>query len=284
MANRDVDVRRFVENVVVAGGLRVALVTSGGTTVPLERSTVRFIDNFSTGTRGAAIAEGIACDPRYAVVFLTRRGSVQPWLRRVPFLQGFQLLDAVSGDPGRLSVSPEQLATVTDVAGEYMSNRSRLLVVEFQDVHEYLSLLASICSIIAVAGPKACVVCAAAVSDFYIPESDLPEHKIQSSPQGLTLTLKATPKMLGHVKARWAPSAFLVSFKLETDENLLMGKARSALATYGCDVVIGNLLHSRYRQVYVVTGQSCDLIDDPQRLEQRIVSAIIDRHSVHMDR
>ncbi|CAK9090838.1 Phosphopantothenate--cysteine ligase CAB2 (Coenzyme A biosynthesis protein 2) (Phosphopantothenoylcysteine synthetase) (PPC synthetase) [Durusdinium trenchii] len=33
--------------------LRVALITSGGTTVPLEVNTVRFIDNFSTGTRGA---------------------------------------------------------------------------------------------------------------------------------------------------------------------------------------------------------------------------------------
>ena len=36
---------------------RVALVTSGGTTVPLENQTVRFIDNFSAGTRGSASAE-----------------------------------------------------------------------------------------------------------------------------------------------------------------------------------------------------------------------------------
>ena len=31
--------------------------TSGGTTVPLENNTVRFIDNFSAGTRGATSAE-----------------------------------------------------------------------------------------------------------------------------------------------------------------------------------------------------------------------------------
>ena len=36
---------------------RIVCVTSGGTTVPLERNTVRFIDNFSTGNRGAALAE-----------------------------------------------------------------------------------------------------------------------------------------------------------------------------------------------------------------------------------
>jgi phosphopantothenoylcysteine synthetase/decarboxylase len=35
----------------------VVLVTSGGTTVPLERNCVRFLDNFSQGTRGALSAE-----------------------------------------------------------------------------------------------------------------------------------------------------------------------------------------------------------------------------------
>lgn len=35
----------------------LAVVTSGGTTVPLERNCVRFIDNFSKGTRGALSAE-----------------------------------------------------------------------------------------------------------------------------------------------------------------------------------------------------------------------------------
>lgn len=35
----------------------IACVTSGGTTVPLERNCVRFIDNFSAGTRGALSTE-----------------------------------------------------------------------------------------------------------------------------------------------------------------------------------------------------------------------------------
>lgn len=38
-------------------GSRVAVVTSGGTTAPLERRCVRFLDNFSQGTRGALSAE-----------------------------------------------------------------------------------------------------------------------------------------------------------------------------------------------------------------------------------
>lgn len=40
-------------------GVPLAFVTSGGTAVPLEKHTVRFIDNFSTGTRGAKCTE---CD------------------------------------------------------------------------------------------------------------------------------------------------------------------------------------------------------------------------------
>jgi hypothetical protein len=61
----------------------LAVVTSGGTTVPLERRCVRFIDNFSAGTRGAASAERFL-QAGYAVVFLTRRGSLQPFSLELP--------------------------------------------------------------------------------------------------------------------------------------------------------------------------------------------------------
>lgn len=44
-------------------GKCVAVVTSGGTTVPLEQNTVRFLDNFSTGSRGAASAECVLLTP-----------------------------------------------------------------------------------------------------------------------------------------------------------------------------------------------------------------------------
>ena len=38
-------------------GNKVVLVTSGGTAVPLEKQTVRYLDNFSTGSRGALSTE-----------------------------------------------------------------------------------------------------------------------------------------------------------------------------------------------------------------------------------
>ena len=50
---------QFVEDFINCGNsdVPIVLITSGGTTVPLELNTVRFIDNFSSGERGAVSAE-----------------------------------------------------------------------------------------------------------------------------------------------------------------------------------------------------------------------------------
>ena len=58
----------------------VALVTSGGTVAPLKVETVRFLDNFSTGTRGAIAVEEFA-RRGYAVVHMRRTGSACPFGR-----------------------------------------------------------------------------------------------------------------------------------------------------------------------------------------------------------
>jgi len=62
----------------VKAGRPVVCVTSGGTTVPLEKNTVRFIDNFSSGTRGALSTEYFLKNG-YAVLFVTRLYSFQPF-------------------------------------------------------------------------------------------------------------------------------------------------------------------------------------------------------------
>ena len=69
---RQEDLRRFVERVGGAGR-RLAIVTAGGTTIPLEKRTVRYIDNFSTGNRGAAIAESLLRFG-YSVLFRATQG------------------------------------------------------------------------------------------------------------------------------------------------------------------------------------------------------------------
>ena len=38
-------------------GTKFVFLTSGGTSVPLEKNTVRYIENFSTGKRGSLLVE-----------------------------------------------------------------------------------------------------------------------------------------------------------------------------------------------------------------------------------
>ena len=123
---------------------------------------------------------------------------------------------------------------------------------------------------------------AAAVSDFYIPNGDLPVHKIQSSEGApsiqvtwhgktkpmrsrsphsflflmyflssciFSFQLQCVPKMLVPLAQQWKGESALVSFKLETDSKILVAKARKALDKYGHKLVIGNLLDTRKREV-----------------------------------
>lgn len=77
------------------------------------------------------------------------------------------------------------------------------------------------------------------------------EHKIQSGKQtSLTLLLEKTPKMLGAFNSL-AKRGLKVSFKLETQENILCQKMEGSLRAYSSDLVIGNLLHTRYSEVFV---------------------------------
>lgn len=57
---------------------KVVFITSGGTSVPLEKNTVRSIENFSTGKRGSLMAEYFIQNG-FKVVFFTREGSIQPF-------------------------------------------------------------------------------------------------------------------------------------------------------------------------------------------------------------
>ena len=56
-------------------GRQLIFITSGGTQVPLEKNTVRSIENFSTGTRGARSAEHFLRNG-HPVIFLHRKDSL----------------------------------------------------------------------------------------------------------------------------------------------------------------------------------------------------------------
>lgn len=56
----------------------IIVVTSGGTSVPLEKNTVRSIENFSTGTRGARSTEYFL-KAGLPVIFFHRNTSLKPF-------------------------------------------------------------------------------------------------------------------------------------------------------------------------------------------------------------
>lgn len=56
---------------------------------------------------------------------------------------------------------------------------------------------------------------------------------------------------MGTIKSDWIPNCFLISFKLETDLEILEKKALQAIETYGVDMVIANELKTRRNKVTV---------------------------------
>lgn len=50
--------------------------------------------------------------------------------------------------------------------------------------------------------------------------------------------------MLGFLRSEWCPDAYIISFKLETDKNILKEKVLKSMDNYKQNLIIGNLLSS----------------------------------------
>lgn len=57
----------------------------------------------------------------------------------------------------------------------------------------------------------------------------------------------------GKLRHTWAPDAMVVSFKLETDEVLLVPKSKAAISRYGVHAVIANELATRSERMLLIT-------------------------------
>ncbi|XP_068096648.1 phosphopantothenate--cysteine ligase [Hyperolius riggenbachi] len=272
-------------------GRRVVLITSGGTKVPLESRTVRFLDNFSSGRRGAASAEYFL-RAGYAVIFLHRHRSMYPYSRRysaINWLDALRLLPATAPGQGEPRVEAEQrhLPGIVQVLQDYHSMREsgRLLPIEFNTLSDYLHLLLAAARALNPLGSSAMFYLAAAVSDFYIPASEMPEHKIQSSSGPLQITMKMVPKMLSPLVKDWAPKAFVISFKLETNPQILIERAHKALDTYRHQVVVANILDTLRTCVVIVTSNdeaNLSITNEEDRsgveIEEKIIEDLTLRH------
>lgn len=157
-----------------------------------------------------------------------------------------------------------------------------LLSLPFTSVDEYFYMLKLVAEAVAPWKERALFLLAAAVSDFYIPQRDLSEHKIQSRAGPLTLTLQQVPKLLGVLRRQWAPHAFVVSFKLETDWELLRRKAHQALDKYAMHLVVANELHTRFDQVLLLTAGGDERVlerpKDHADIEASLIDAVAGMH------
>ncbi|KAI1379127.1 DFP-domain-containing protein [Hypoxylon crocopeplum] len=165
-----------------AANRRVVLVTSGGTTVPLEKQTVRFIDNFSAGTRGATSAEYFL-ESGYAVIFMHRQFSLLPYSRHYSHSTDC-FLDFLHENPdGSVVANPAHQDKMLRVLRKYNAAKRQnlLLMLPFVTITDYLYELRAVAQLMRPLGPNGLLYLAAAVSDFFVPADRMSEHKIQST-------------------------------------------------------------------------------------------------------
>ncbi|XP_048207001.1 phosphopantothenate--cysteine ligase isoform X3 [Perognathus longimembris pacificus] len=100
------------------------------------------------------------------------------------------------------------------------------------------------------------------------------------------ITMKMVPKMLSPLVKDWAPKAFIISFKLETDPSIVINRARNALEVYQHQVVVANILESIHSSVVIVTKDSETklLLTEEEvakgiAIEEKIIDNLQSRHT-----
>lgn len=138
----------------------------------MEHNTVRFVDNFSAGTRGSSSAEYFL-DHNYAVIFMHRQKSLEPFTRHFTGQQFFDMLDITdNGQSTSITVKPDSVDVFAPILAKYKQARESqmILYVSFTSVVDYMWLLRAACECLAAFEERAVLFLAAAVSDFYIPQ------------------------------------------------------------------------------------------------------------------
>ena len=95
--------------------------------------------------------------------------------------------------------------------------------------------------------------------------------------------------MLRPLVSQWAQKCFVVSFKLETDPKILTQKSITALEKYGHDLVIGNILDTRKKEVlFVFKDKTTEKIvmDDEElesgiEIEMKIIEKLVKLHKTY---
>ena len=257
---------------------KIVLVTSGGTSVRLEKNTVRSLENFSTGKRGALSCEEFLYN-NYYVIFLYRNTSLQP------FTNHFELNSFLDKD---VSLSSQFIEKVNTYQCLYSKYKTNLLMISYVYLDEYLKLYEYITKQMIPFGKRGMVYLAAAVSDFHIPLDNIAENKIQSQGESkLILELQSVGKEINKIKEEWNTNAFVVTFKLETDKDILITKALKGIKTSKGDLVVANLLQTRYNTLYISDSkEQVEVIEKgaaDEYIETKLVHNIIEKHNKYIN-
>lgn len=206
----------------------------------------------------------------FNVIFLHRSNSRKPFLHHIKIEN---IIFNSSDDSVNANIN-------LNILKEYHQSKDKLLFIDYFSVTEYLHLLINICKLLNPFESKAILFLAAAVSDFYLPMDLMAEHKIQSGNGDLELCLKPVPKLIKFIKKTICPDAFIVSFKLETDEDLVIKKAKESLKKYQHDLVISNCLVTRKSKLILLDKVGEEVIEKKgEYIEEELTRRVIQKYN-----
>jgi len=200
------------------------VVTGGATIAPID--DVRFLTNVSSGRFAAAITE--AGLERGACVWHIHSRSAELPLWR---LARFDL---------RAPEARLEQARLENLQKRWLAARDRLTLIALEsgNVQDYSATLEGVIR----AHPIDVVILPMAVADF---EPEKTAGKISSDRDSLVVQCRPTPKVIRLVR-EWAPSAYLVGFKLLSGDSTreLIARATSACRTNRADLTVANDLQT----------------------------------------
>jgi phosphopantothenate-cysteine ligase len=257
MNEQQAALKSFVE-VHVKDGRRVALVTSGSATVPLNNEGS--MDAVSYGDRGAASAEQFL-RAGYAVIFLHRRGSLAPFSRHFQtYIRDNLFMKMIHVQPDGTMIlqsdnDAERKKQLAGVLRAAQDTSARLFHFKFTTVQQYLHYLRMASQVLDVVGSRGLILLSASVLDYYVPSATTTirsslQHSPPQSPTNdkgkpkkkdyLTLNLIRTPNLVRKIRSTYAPKAFFVTLKSVADKNLMHAAAYRDIERWGVDVVVAD--------------------------------------------
>ncbi|KAG6402441.1 hypothetical protein SASPL_134634 [Salvia splendens] len=238
---------------------------------------------------------------RYAVVFLYREGTYQPFctsLPNNPLLERLQVTDE-----SNITARPPYEKTVKEAISNSHAATScgTLLKLPFSTIFEYLQNLQLIASLMSSLGSRALFYLAAAVSDFYVPwESMHLLFRLRQCIRPVQLRSSGHATRPGSKDAVGAEErmgskgllhiiqVLACRSRLETDKDILLKKAGTALEKYNMDMVVANELLTRKEEVIVVPKGGNIIVQRDRTLagaevEEPLIKLIVGQHSASIN-